>query len=187
MDEKKVVRFVRYEWRKWNFYMFIIILLLTVEAIITGSLEKLLSSLGNYGYLGGILAGFFFTFGATTPFSIATFFILAEHLNPWLLTLLGALSGLISEYIIFDFVKNETGKTIMIYKNKKIKLPKIKSKFLLKLSPLIAGIIIATPIPDEFVAVIFGIEKYNVKKFLVLTFVAKFIGILFIIELGRIL
>lgn len=56
-----------------------------------------------------------------------------------------------------------------------------------KISPLIAGFIIASPIPDEFAAVLFGIEKYKLRDFLILTFVSKFIGILFIVGLGRIL
>lgn len=183
---KREEKFINYEWNHYKIILIIIIILLTLETYLTGSLQRFFNSLGNYGYIGSFISGFLFTYGVTTPFAIAAFFILAESLNIWLLTLLGSFGGLIGEYFIYDFAKKETGKTIKIYKNKKIKLPQIKSKMLKTLSPLIAGLIIATPIPDEFLAVLFGIEKYKLRDFLILTFICKFIGILFIVGLGRI-
>ena len=182
---EKEEKVIEYEWNHYKTILIIIVILLTLEAYLTGSLEKFLLGLGSYGYLGAFVAGFFYTYGATTPFSIAAFFILAEKLNIWLLTFIGSLSGLISEYIIYNFAKSKAGKTIKIYKNKGIKLPKIKSRFFYMISPLIAGFIIASPIPDEFVAVLFGVEKFEIKKFLLLTFIFKFIGILFIVFLGK--
>ena len=179
-------RFVIYEWNHYKTVLIVIIVLLTIESYLTGSLQKFLESLGSLGYLGGFISGFLFTYGVTTPFSIAAFFILAKYLNIWILTLLGTLGGLIGEYFIYDFAKNEAGKSVKIYKNKKIKIPEIKSKLLKKLSPLIIAIIIATPLPDEFIAIFCGIEKYDLRDFLILTFISKFIGILFIVYLGRI-
>jgi uncharacterized membrane protein YdjX (TVP38/TMEM64 family) len=148
-------------------------------------LEKFLLSLGNYEYLGALLAGFFYTYGATTAFSVATFFILAKVLNPWIMALLGALGSIVSEYIIYDFVSERSGKTIKIG-NKEYKIPEIKSKFVKKISPLIAGFIIASPLPDELAAIFLGVEKYDIKKFILLAFIFNFIGILFIVALGRI-
>jgi len=179
-------KFIKYEWRRYNIFLFILVLLLTIEAILTGSLEKFLFNLGKYGYFGAILAGFFYTYGVTTAFSVATFFILAKILNPWILAFLGALGSILSEYIIYDFVRIEAEKVIKYHKFKGLKLPKIKSKFLYKISPLIAGFIIASPLPDELAAVLLGAEKYNGKKFIILAFIFNFIGILFIVGLGRI-
>jgi membrane protein YqaA with SNARE-associated domain len=179
-------RFVKYEWSHYNILLFILVLLLTIEAFLTGSLEKFLSSMGNYGYLGAVLAGFFYTYGATSPFSVATFFILAKTSNPWILAFLGALSSIISECIIYEIVRIETEKTVRSHKIKGLKIPKIKSKFLKKLSPLIAMFIIASPLPDELAAALLGAEKYEIKKFIILAFISNFIGILFIVGLGRI-
>jgi uncharacterized membrane protein YdjX (TVP38/TMEM64 family) len=191
--EKKTLKFiereekyVKYEWSHYNILLFILILFLTIEAISTGSLQIFLSNLGNYGYFGAILAGFFYTYGATSPFSVATFFILAKISNPWLLAFLGALSSIISECVIYEVVRIETEKTIRSHKIKGLKIPKIKSKFLKKLSPLIAVFIIASPLPDELAAALLGAENYDIKKFIVLTFISNFIGILFIVGLGRI-
>lgn len=183
---KKEERFINYEWNYYKTLLITIIILLTLESYLSGSLQKFFDELGNYGYIGSFVSGFLFTYGVTTPFALAAFFILAENLNIWLLTLLGSLGGLIGEYFIYDFAKKESGKSIKISKNKRIRVPEIKSKFLRKISILIAAIIIATPIPDEFVAALFGIEKYKLRDFLIFTFICKFIGILFIVGLGRI-
>jgi len=183
---KNEVNLIEYEWKHYKTILIVLVILLTLQSFLTGSLQQFFNSLGSYGYLGGLVAGFLFTYGITTPFAIAILFVLAENLNIWILTLIGTLGGLISEYFIYKFAINEAGKSIKIYKNKKIKLPEIKSKFLKKISPLIAGLIIATPIPDEFIAVLFGAEKYKLRDFLILTFIFKFIGILFIVGLGRI-
>ncbi|MEM5872590.1 MAG: hypothetical protein QXD55_01900 [Candidatus Aenigmatarchaeota archaeon] len=182
-EEEKIIK---YKWKHYKTILIFMVILLTLEAYLTGDLERFLSNLGNYGYIGAFVAGIFFTYGITTPIAIATFFLLSENLNIWILTFIGSIGGLISEYFIYDFARKKAGKSIKIYKDKKIILPKIKSKLIKMLSPIIAGIIIATPIPDEFVAVLFGIEKYKLRNFLILTFVFKFLGILFIVGLGRI-
>jgi uncharacterized membrane protein YdjX (TVP38/TMEM64 family) len=181
---KNEEKFVKYEWKHYKAILIVLVVLLTVESYLSGSLESFLRGLGSYGYLGVLFSGFLFTYGITTPFAIASFFILAESMNIWTITILGSLGGLLSEYIIYDFVRKKANKNIKVYRNKKIRLPEIKSKLLKKLSPLIAGFIIATPIPDEFAAVLFGIEKYRLRDFLILTFISKFIGILLIVELG---
>ena len=184
---KNEVKLIEYEWKHYKTILIILVILLTLETFLDGSLQNFLKGLATYGYLGGFVAGFLFTYGITTPFAIAMLFILAESLNIWILTLIGTLGGLISEYFIYKFAINEAGKKIKIFGSKKIKLPEIKSKFLKKISPLIAGLIIASPIPDEFAAVLFGVEKYKLRDFLILTFIFKFIGILFIVGLGKII
>jgi hypothetical protein len=183
---KNEEKFIKYEWRRYNTILFFLIFLLTLESFLTGSLQRFLQSLGEYGYLGALLAGFFYTYGVTSPFSVATFFILAENLNPWLLAFFGALSSVVSEIIIYDFTRVETKKLLRHHKIKGLKIPKIRYNFLKKISPLIAGFIIASPLPDELAAVLLGSENYDYKKFLILAFVFNFLGILFIVGLGRI-
>ncbi|MEM5781688.1 MAG: hypothetical protein QXD43_00640 [Candidatus Aenigmatarchaeota archaeon] len=185
-DLKEEEKIIKYKWRRYNTILFFLIFLLTVEAILTGSLENFLKNLGNYGYVSVIFAGFFYTYGVTSPFSVATFFILAEYLNPWIIAFLGGLSSVLSEIIIYDFANKETKKLIKHYKVKDLKLPKIKYDILKKISPLIAGFIIASPLPDELAAVLLGSEGYDIKKFMLLTFVFNSLGILFIVGLGRI-
>ena len=192
--EKKAIKFIRleekfidYEWNHYKTILIIMIILLTLESYLTGSLQIFFERLGEYGYIGGFVSGFLYTYSITTPFAIAAFLILTKTLDFWILIIIGTIGGLVGEYFIYDFSKKEAGKSVKISKNKKIKIPEIKSKFLIKISPLIAAIIIATPIPDEFVAFLFGIEKYSLKKFLIFTFVCKLIGTFLIVYIGTLL
>jgi uncharacterized membrane protein YdjX (TVP38/TMEM64 family) len=183
---KSEKEFIIYEWNYWKTLLTVLAIFLTLYLILTDSLTYLLDSIKNYGYFGSYFAGFLYSETITSIFSIAIFFTLAEEgLNPWLLSFIGALGAMSYDYIIFNYVKNKSGKSIKIH-NKKYKIPEIKSKFLRKISPLIAGLIIASPLPDELAAVLFGFEHYSVKKFIILSFVFNFLGILIITLLGAI-
>ena len=156
--------------------MILIVAILTLESYLTGALQEFLIGLGDYEYLGAFFAGFFYTNGATTPFAIAVFFVLSENLNPFALALVGGFGSIFSEYIIYTFARSQAECVI-----RKTRIaPVLKNKIFVKLSPVIAGLIIASPLPDEFAAAFLGIEKYDLKKFLVLTFVFNTIGILII-------
>jgi len=191
--KRKAIKFIRYEERfvnyEWNHYktvLIILMILLTLESYLTGSLQKFFNSIGEYGYVGSFAAGFLYSYGVTTPFAVAAFLVLSKNLNIWILTLLGTLGGLLGEYFIYDFAKKEAGKSLRFYRGRELKMPKVKSKLLKRLSPLIAGIVIATPIPDEFLAFLFGIEDYKLRDFLILTFFSKLIGTFLIVGLGRV-
>jgi hypothetical protein len=173
---KREERLIEHEWNHYKTILIIIIAALTLESYITGSLQSFLLILGDYEYLGAFMAGFFYTYGATTPFAIAVFFVLAENLNPFALAFAGGLGSIFSEYLIYMFARNQAE---CIIRKTKI-APLFKNRYIVKFSPLIAGLIIASPLPDEFAAAFMGIEKYDLKKFIILTFVFNMIGILFI-------
>ncbi|MFH1229404.1 MAG: hypothetical protein V1678_03190 [Candidatus Aenigmatarchaeota archaeon] len=190
-DAKKIVeeeeKFLRYEWNRYDAILFFLVTLLTIESILTGSLQAFLGNMGNYEYLGVMMAGFFYTYGLTTPFSIAAFFILAQSLNPLLMAFIGSLSSIPSELIIYSLTRAETKDIMKNHKIRGFKIPIKKSGIIKKLSPLIAGLIIASPLPDELAAVFLGSENYGYRKFALLAFVFNFLGILFIVGLQRIL
>lgn len=48
-------------------------------------------------------------------------------------------------------------------------------------SRLIAGFILATPLPDELATSLFSVIRFNAKRFLVLTYAIKLVGILAIV------
>ena len=180
-SEKK---FIVYEWHYWSTLLAAIVLLLTTDLILTGSLFSFLHSIKDYGYFGSFFAGLLFSDAITVTFSIAMFFTLAEEgLNPWLLSFIGALGAMTADYLIFTLVSKKSGKSIKIH-NKEYKIPEIKSKFIKKISPLIAGLIFASPLPDELAVVLFGLEHYDVKKYLVLSLTFNFLGILLVVLLG---
>src|SRR3990167_4208206 len=62
------------------------------------------SGLENLKYLGVFIAGLFFSFGFTTPFAIG-FFITLNPSNIWLAGILGGIGAMLSDLIIFKFIK----------------------------------------------------------------------------------
>ena len=179
---KRIRGIVRYEWSHRELFSFLLILFLTLYLYFTGYLEILIYDLGQYGYIGSFVAGFFYTSAITTSFSVAYF--LLENLNPFLSAVIGGFGAIFADYVIYSFVRKESGRTFILL-NKEIRFPKIKNKLIIKLSPLIAGFIIASPLPDELAALLFGLEKYDKKKFIIISFVFNFLGILTINLLGR--
>jgi hypothetical protein len=179
---RKEERLIEYEWNHYKTFLILIVIALTLESYVTGALEAFLVGLRQYEYVGAFFAGFFYTYGATTPFSIAVFFVLSENLNPIAMALVGALGSVFSEYMIYSFAK---GQADAVCKKKKIRFI-VKNKYVVMLSPLIAGIIIASPLPDELAAAFLGVEKYDIKKFIAMAFVFNFLGILIIASLNSI-
>jgi hypothetical protein len=175
-------RLIEYEWNHYKAFLIAIVVALTLDSYLTGALQMFLTSLGQYEYLGAFFAGFFYTYGATTVFSIAVFFVLSEGLNPFLVALIGAFGSVFGEFVIYSFARSQVDR---IRKRKSVRLV-IKNKYLLMLSPLIAGFIIMSPLPDELAAAFLGVEKYDIKKFIALAFVFNFLGILIIAGLNRV-
>ena len=67
-------------------------------------ISSYLSHLGNLGYLGFFIGGILFAFGFTAPFSVGLF-ILLNPSNIWIAGIIGGLGALISDLLIFKFIK----------------------------------------------------------------------------------
>src|SRR3989344_3887713 len=68
------------------------------------SVQSYLSGLENFSYLGIFIAGFFFSFGFTTPFSIG-FFLVSNPENILLAALIGGFGALIADFIIYKLIR----------------------------------------------------------------------------------
>ena len=131
-----------------------------------------ITKLNYFGYIGVFFAGILSSFGFTAPFSIG-FFIAFEPENILLAAILAGLGSVIADLIIFRFVKNYFADEFVLLKKEKIFIKFEKflerdfgTKFVNHLMYVLAGILIATPLPDEIgVAMIAGLTKVN-QKFL---------------------
>ncbi len=158
-----------------------------------------LSNLGNLGYPATFIAGLFFSYGLTTAPATAAIYNLGLTLNPFLIAFIGAFGSVISDFIIFKFVKNRLANEIKLLATDINRLRKpisslffeeelivriwkkfSKSKIWAVIVPVIGGFIIASPLPDEIGVAMFGAIKFNTKKFLIISYLFNFIGILLI-------
>ena len=126
----------------------------------------------KFGYIGIFLISFigslFIFFPAPYFFPVA---LLSLVSNPWLVALSSATGATIAKFLIFR--ASFLGRKVINKKiNKRIKpLDNLLSKY----GGLMAFVAAATPIPDDLIYIPLGVLKYNPVKFLVLTFIGKFL------------
>jgi len=154
--------------------------------------SQFISRLGNLKYLGTFIAGLFFSFGFTTPFSVG-FFLALKPENILVHSLIGGLGAALSDILILKFVKfsfkDEIKKLKQEPVSREIKLitrKLIAKKIRFYLTYLFAGIIIASPLPDEIgITILSGISKVNVKAIGVISWIFNTLGILVMLTLGN--
>jgi hypothetical protein len=136
---------------------------------------SLIHGLGNFSYANAVIAGALFTSAITTGPATAALYYLAGDMNIILLAFLGALGAVVGDFIIYNVLK----KTIhYVTHESKFRL-EIPRKYNL-LAFLLAGAIIASPLPDELGFAILGASKIHIKHVLLFSYVFNFIGILII-------
>jgi len=131
--------------------------------------------LGNFSYVGAVIAGSLFTSAITTGPAIAALYYLAGDMNFFLLAFLGAFGAVAGDFIIYKVLK----KTIHYVTHESRFRFEIPRKYNL-LAFLLAGAIIASPLPDELAFAVLGASKIHIKHILIFSYVFNFIGILII-------
>ena len=146
--------------------------------------------IAGLGYSGTFVAGIMFAYGFTAAPATAVFLILAQHQNIYLASLIGGLGALISDLFIFSFIRLSFVNEIRKLSKEKIvryfngRLPGRLKEYLL---PVVAGFIIASPLPDEIGVTMLAASKIiPIKIFSVISYALNTLGILAIFLVGRI-
>ncbi|QLJ53334.1 MAG: hypothetical protein Sv326_1159 [Candidatus Fermentimicrarchaeum limneticum] len=178
------MKFKRWTTKHHKFLLFVLVVSCSLWLWLSGTIEKFVLRLGDYGYLGAFVGGFFYSYGVTSPFSVVLFAALAENVNMTVAAVLGGLSAMVSDYLIFKSVEESLKKPVRI-NHHKIKIPKIKSKLFLILSLPLAAFIIGSPLPDELAAALLGLEGFDDKAFILISFAFNSLGLLVIMLLAK--
>lgn len=161
--------------------------------------DQAFGKLGDFGYLGAFIAGILFPITFTSPIAAFAFFYLGEHYNLLWVTGLGALGAVIGDLIIFTFVKDGTLKEIEeirerhrvahpIYghRERHRELMKLfRSKPFHALALFIGGLLVLLPGPDEFGIAIFASYKFDMRKFVPISFILNTGSILLVTFAGQ--
>ena len=147
-------------------------------------------ALNSFSYLGAFIAGLFFSFGFTAPFS-AGFFIVSNPPNLLIAALVGGLGALIADLIIFSLVKlSFKDEFEILRKTKLIRTVEIlieKSvgkKIKIYLMYAFAGILIASPLPDEVgITMLAGLSHIKLRPLAAISFILNSLGILVLLYL----
>ncbi len=144
----------------------------------------------SLGYIGTFLAGIFFVYGFTAAPATAILLILAKEQNIFLAGFIGGFGALVGDLIIFNFVRYSLDDEIKKLSKEKIvlyishKTPNIFKKYLV---PVIAGFIIASPLPDEIgVSLLAASRTISIKIFSVISYILNTAGIFVILGVGKV-
>src|SRR4030042_2552473 len=168
----------------------VIMILLAYVLFKNPSISDFFSHFENLNYLGAFIGGIFFAFGFTAPLSVGLFLSLNPQ-NLLIASIFGGLGALISDLFIFKFIKisfadefKKLKKTKTIKRLEKVINDSLGEKIKIYLMYIFAGILIASPLPDEFgIIMLAGLTKINFKILIVLSFILNTLGILLILIL----
>lgn len=172
--------------------IFILLLVALFAYIIFSNLfiAEYITRLHRLNYLSVFLFGTLFSFGFTTPFAIG-YFVTYNPSNIWLAGIVAGLGAMIADLFIFKFVKFSFDDEF-----KKIKKEKITQEIDMEMKRILgkkikhylmyafAGIIIASPLPDEVgVTMLAGLTNIKPNILAIIGFIFNTIGILIILAL----
>ncbi|MEM5879465.1 MAG: hypothetical protein QXU74_03165 [Candidatus Aenigmatarchaeota archaeon] len=196
------------KWKYKNLAAFIASLVLAYFVLKSDFAILIEEKLGNFGYVSAFIAGMMFGFSLTVAPATAFLYSLGFQFNPLLVGALGALGTVLSDYLIFRFIKDRLMDEIkllhqevkyflepatrpiskrLVPKDLRFRLwlwQRASQSKLKWFVPMIAGFIIASPLPDEFGVALFGAAKFDSKKFVPIAYLLNFIGIFTIARFG---
>ena len=149
-------------------------------------LHIFLLNLGNLGYIGAFVAGILFVSTFTVGIGAVILLILAEELSPVELGLIGGLGGVVGDFTIFHFLKDNLSKEVeSVYnridsKHHFIKL--LHTKYFSWTLPVIGAVIMASPFPDELGVSLISISKMKTYQFLILAFILDVISVFLVVS-----
>jgi hypothetical protein len=143
------------------------------------------------GYFGTFLAGLLYPYALTTAAGTGILLILAKEQNLLLAGAIAGIGALISDIIIFLFVKHSFGDEVQrlsketVFRTINRWIPDSVRKYLIA---TLACILIASPLPTEIgIILITSIKNISVKKFIIIIYILHASAIFIILLLGRIL
>lgn len=155
--------------------------LLAVWLVRSGVLDRLLVFSTPGMWVESFIAGMFFTSAFTTAPALAVLTDLAARSHVLTVSFFGGIGALVGDLVLFYFIKDRVSEDLMtlIGRRGSGRLFQIAERKIFRwFSPLIAALIIASPLPDEFGVIFLGFAKTRTPVFILFSFLANFLGIL---------
>ena len=146
------------------------------------------SELLAMGYLSAFLLGLLFSYGFTTSTAIVFLLMLAKDYNIFLFAAIAGIGALTSDLVLFTFIRTSFMDEIKMIENEK-PVKKLRhmihghlKKYLL---PVLAGFVIASPLPDEIGVCLLAGSKISPRAFSIFSYFFNTLGILVILAIGN--
>lgn len=147
--------------------------------------------------MAALLGGMLFTFGFTTAFGIGIFVEIAPDIHLIIGALIGGIGALVADMIIFEAMQIEffseeihrlKSTRLIAWMRSTLHHERFPERFRRILLLGFAGIIIASPLPDEFgVTLVSSMTSISTKAFIFISWLCNTIGILIILSSARII
>lgn len=154
-------------------------------------LEQVLANLfGFYFAFGAFLTGIFFASTFTVAIATSVFLIFAQTHNPLLIAVIGGLGAFVGDSLIFKFLKDDLLADFEYLEKlfpQRLARRIIHSKLIFWFAPIMAAVMIASPLPDEIGLLVLASIKLKYQHFFLLSFLLNTLGILIIALFGRVI
>lgn len=172
--------------------LLLIVILLAVVLFYEGkNYEPIHNFLISLGYWGTFLAGIFYAYGFTAAPATAVLLVLATEQQFFISVLVAGIGALISDVLIFTFIRHSFTDEIENLKNESLirridtVLRKVCGRIYAYLLPILAGILIASPLPTEIgVTILSSIKHISIRKFMIIAYVLHTLGICIVLTIG---
>jgi uncharacterized membrane protein YdjX (TVP38/TMEM64 family) len=145
-------------------------------------------ALSRLGYLGSFIVGLFYTYGFTTGPAAALFLILGETQNIFIAGMLGGFGALLGDLLIFKLIRTGFDDEVRLLEHEHIIRyvdSLIPRKIKYYLAPIIGGLIIGSPLPDEIgVSIIAASRHVSQKAFMIISYTMNTLGIIILLWIG---
>lgn len=185
---------VKKRWHRYHYKNLTYLVISIIAAFIlfnNQSFRNLLVYFGNFGYLGALIGGMLFVSTFTISIGMVILLFLAEYLNPIEIGLIAGIGAVMSDLIIFRFIRSqgfiEEIKHFFNYFGGDKISHLLHTKYFSWTLPVIGALIIASPLPDELGVSLMGISKMKIEKFILLSFILNSIGIFLVVSAAVIL
>lgn len=190
--EKRLKTVKKFQWRYRNLILLAFSIIFAGHIITSESVSAILLELGSLGYFSSFVIGFLFSYGLTTIPAAATLYLLGRNLNALAISVIATTGAVISDYFIFNFIRKGLLKDMRHISERlnidvSMRREVMRHKDLMKMVPVMAGLIAASPIPKEFATVLFATVNFERKRFLQYSIVLNFVIILLITSVGKVL
>lgn len=149
--------------------------------------QNVFLGLGDFGYLGGFLAGILFVCSFTVGIGVAVLVVLTRVLMPLPLALMVGLGAALGDLIIFKLVRDNLKEEMDdIYKRidkRQILKGILKHKYMRWFLPVLGIIMIASPFPDEIGVTMIGLSEMKKIPFVTICFLLNSLGIYLFIRI----
>lgn len=157
-----------------RFVIAIVFLPATFIMVLAGFDKTITELLLGFGVWGALLAGAFYTFGITTPFSMVVILELMRLENPFAVAVFACIAAASIDCVFFSLVRSE------LEKNTRNMLEKTRKAFhkYAMLFPFAGFLVFGLPLPDELGLALMEMTEIRLAKLWVVIFLAKMFTLL---------